>query len=106
MKRLTIPEDFEYRVLNIHPSLIPKFCGHGMYGRRVHEAVLAAGEAFSGCTVHFVDDEYDHGPIIAQCQVPVAPDDTPETLAARVFKAECEMYPHVIRMLAEDRAKG
>lgn len=97
LKKLVVPQDFENRVVNIHPSLIPAYCGHGYYGRRVHEAVLAAGETVSGCTVHFVDNEYDHGPIIAQRQVPVLPDDTPEQLAARVFEAECELYPDVLR---------
>ncbi|MDD5657798.1 MAG: phosphoribosylglycinamide formyltransferase, partial [Elusimicrobia bacterium] len=76
---------FPDRVLNIHPALLPAFAGRGLYGRRVHEAVLAAGAKVSGCTVHFVDELYDHGPIAAQAAVPVLPDDTPETLAARVL---------------------
>lgn len=100
LKKLVVPRDFENRVVNIHPSLIPAYCGHGYYGRRVHEAVLAAGEPVSGCTVHFVDNEYDHGPIIAQRQVPVMPGDTPESLAARVFEAECDLYPDVLRRYA------
>ena len=71
LKHVLIPEDFAGRVLNIHPSLLPSFGGQGMYGLRVHEAVLAAGVSTSGCTVHFVDNEYDHGPILLQRQVPV-----------------------------------
>lgn len=101
LKKLVVPADFENRVVNIHPSLIPAYCGHGYYGRRVHEAVLAAGEPVSGCTVHFVDNEYDHGPVIAQRQVPVQPGDTPESLAARVFEAECELYPEVLRRYSQ-----
>ncbi|MBX3437151.1 MAG: phosphoribosylglycinamide formyltransferase, partial [Planctomycetaceae bacterium] len=89
------------RVMNIHPALIPAFCGQGMYGHRVHEAVLARGCKVSGCTVHFADNEYDHGPIILQRCVPVIDDDSPETLAARVFAAECEAYPAAIRLFAE-----
>ncbi len=100
LKHVLIPEDFCNRVINIHPALIPAFCGKGMYGHRVHEAVLASGARQSGCTVHFVDHEYDHGPIILQRAVPVLDDDTPETLAARVFAAECEAYPDAIRKIA------
>jgi phosphoribosylglycinamide formyltransferase-1 len=103
LKRLVIPEDFELRVLNIHPALIPAFCGKGYYGRRVHEAVLEFGAKVSGCTVHFADQEYDHGPIILQRAVPVLDSDTPETLAARVFEAECEAYPEALRLLAAGR---
>ncbi len=95
-----IPPDFENRVLNIHPALIPAFCGKGFYGHHVHEAVLEYGAKVSGCTVHFVDNEYDHGPIILQKIVPVLDDDTPDTLAARVFAAECEAYPEALRRLA------
>jgi formyltetrahydrofolate-dependent phosphoribosylglycinamide formyltransferase len=101
LKLLLIPPDFAGRVINIHPALIPMFCGKGMYGQRVHEAVLAAGAKVSGCTVHFVDDHYDHGPIIAQRAVPVLAGDTPDSLAARVFAAECELYPQVINWLAD-----
>lgn len=100
---LRIPPEFHQRVLNIHPSLLPAFGGPGMYGRRVHEAVLAAGATTSGCTVHFADDSYDTGPIILQREVPVQPDDTPDTLAKRVFAAECEAYPAAIRKLISDR---
>jgi formyltetrahydrofolate-dependent phosphoribosylglycinamide formyltransferase len=90
---LRIPKDFEHRVLNIHPALIPSFCGKGLYGHHVHEAVLSRGAKVSGCTVHFADNVYDHGPIVVQRCVPVHEGDTPESLAARVFEAECEAYP-------------
>jgi phosphoribosylglycinamide formyltransferase-1 len=103
---LAIPADFRGRVLNIHPALLPKYGGKGMYGRHVHEAVLAAGETESGCTVHFADDTYDTGPIILQKRVPVLPGDTPETLAARVFVAECEAYPEAISLLANGAASA
>jgi formyltetrahydrofolate-dependent phosphoribosylglycinamide formyltransferase len=91
------------RVLNVHPALIPAFCGKGYYGERVHRAVLEAGAKVSGCTIHFADDEYDHGPIILQGAVPVLDDDTPETLAARVHQLENELYPEAIRLWAEGR---
>lgn len=103
MKLAPVPDDFAGRVLNIHPSLIPAFCGHGMYGHHVHEAVLAYGAKVTGVTVHFVDNEYDAGPIIWQQPAPVFDDDTPETLAARVFELEKEAYPHVLRLLAAGR---
>jgi phosphoribosylglycinamide formyltransferase 1 len=103
LKHVLIPPDFERRVLNIHPALLPRFGGHGMYGHRVHEAVLAAGAKASGCTVHFADNEYDHGPILYQVAVPVRPDDTADRLAARVFEAEKQAYPHVLRRLAAER---
>jgi formyltetrahydrofolate-dependent phosphoribosylglycinamide formyltransferase len=99
------PDEFEGRVMNIHPALLPDFGGRGMHGRRVHEAVLAAGRAVSGCTVHFCDREYDHGPIILQRQVPVKPDDTPDTLAERVFEQECLAYPEAIRAFAAGRVR-
>lgn len=105
LKHVRIPPDFENRVLNIHPSLIPAHCGKGMYGMKVHEAVLAAGETVTGCTVHFVDDEYDHGPIILQRQVPVLPGDTPQSLQARVFAAECQAYPEALRLIAAGRVR-
>jgi len=89
------------RVLNVHPALIPAFCGKGFYGERVHRAVLEAGVKVSGCTVHFADDEYDHGPIVLQGAVPVLDDDTPETLAVRVHQLENELYPEAIRLWAE-----
>lgn len=103
LKLLAIPADFAGRVINIHPALIPMFCGKGFYGHRVHDAVLADGVKFSGCTVHFVDNEYDHGPIILQRAVPVLDDDTSESLAARVFEAECEALPEAIALFAEGR---
>ncbi len=100
---IEIPEDFRYRVLNIHPALVPAFSGQGFYGHHVHEAALARGVKVSGCTVHFADNEYDHGPIIQQKCVPVLDDDTPDTLAARVFEAECELYPECVRLFAEGK---
>lgn len=100
LTHVLIPADFENRVLNIHPALIPAFCGQGFHGRRVHEAVLEYGARVSGCTVHFVDNQYDHGPVILQKVVPVLDDDTPEALAVRVFAAECEAYPEALRLLA------
>jgi|SRR6476660_6465949 len=99
LKHVLIPPDFENRVLNIHPALLPTFGGKGMYGLRVHEAVLAAGAKVTGCTVHFVDNQYDHGPILLQRQVEVRSDDSPETLQARVFAAECEAYPDALKRL-------
>jgi phosphoribosylglycinamide formyltransferase-1 len=105
LKHVLIPDDFESRVINIHPGLIPAFCGKGYYGHYVHQAVLDYGARISGCTVHFADNEYDHGPIILQRTVDVLDDDTPETLAARVFQQECEAYPEAIQLIAEDRLK-
>lgn len=98
LKLLPIPEKWRGRILNIHPSLLPKFGGTGMYGDRVHRAVLEAGEQISGCTVHLCTDEFDRGPIVVQRTCPVLPDDTPETLAARVFEQECAAYPEAIRI--------
>ncbi len=98
-----IPDEFCGRAINIHPALLPDFGGAGMYGRRVHEAVLAAGKTISGCTVHFCDNQYDHGPIILQRTVPVLPDDTADTLAGRVFEQECIAYPEAIRLFADGR---
>ena len=105
LQHVLIPKDFTHRVLNIHPALIPSFCGRGFYGRRVHEAVLSYGAKVSGCTVHFVDDQYDHGPILLQRVVPVEVNDSPEALAARVFAAECEAYPEAIRLLATGQVR-
>jgi formyltetrahydrofolate-dependent phosphoribosylglycinamide formyltransferase len=102
---IQIPEDFQHRVMNIHPALIPAFCGHGFFGHKVHEAALERGVKVSGCTVHFADNQYDHGPIILQRSVPVLDHDTPDTLAARVFQAECEAYPEAIRLFAAARLK-
>jgi formyltetrahydrofolate-dependent phosphoribosylglycinamide formyltransferase len=103
LQLLRIPDDYHDKVLNIHPSLLPAFGGKGMYGHHVHEAVLHYGAKVSGCTVHFADNEYDHGPIVVQRTVPVCDDDTPDTLAARVFEQECEAYPEAIRAIAEGR---
>lgn len=105
LKLAPVPEDFMGRVINIHPSLIPAFCGHGMYGQRVHQAVLDYGAKVTGCTVHFVDNEYDRGPIIWQQPVPVFDDDTAESLAARVFNVEKEAYPHVLKLLAAGKIR-
>ncbi len=106
LKLVPIPVDFENRVVNIHPALIPAFCGHQFYGRRVHEAVLEHGAKLSGCTVHFVDNQFDHGPIILQRSVPVLDDDTPESLAARVFAAECDAYPEAIALIGQGRVRA
>jgi phosphoribosylglycinamide formyltransferase-1 len=94
------------RAMNIHPALLPRHGGHGMYGHHVHEAVLAAGDAESGCTVHLVDDEYDHGRTIVQRRCPVLPGDTPDTLAARVFDQECIAYPEAIGVMGALGARG
>ncbi len=101
----TIPDDYIGRVMNIHPALLPSFGGKGYYGHHVHEAVLEAGCKVSGCTVHFADNVYDHGPIIVQRCVAVREDDTSDTLAARVFEQECIAYPEAIRLFAEDRLR-
>jgi len=98
-----VPRGYENRVMNVHPALIPMFCGKGLYGHRVHEAVVRAGLKVSGCTVHFVDNEYDHGPIILQKTVPVYFEDTPDTLAERVQAAEREAYPEAINLYAAGR---
>lgn len=103
IKRLTIPKDFENRVVNIHPALVPAFSGKGFYGHHVHEAVLEYGVKVSGCTVHFVDNEYDHGPVLLQKAVPVLDNDTLDTLESRVFDAECEAYPQALQLIAEGR---
>jgi len=100
-----IPQDYLGRVINIHPALLPDFGGPGMYGHRVHAAVIAACRTESGCTVHFCDNQYDHGPIILQRRVPVLTTDTPDTLAARVFEQECIAYPQVIELFCEDRIR-
>lgn len=105
IRHWTIPERYRGRVLNIHPALLPAFGGKGFWGEHVHAAVLRAGAKFSGCTVHFVDDLYDHGPIVLQRVVPVRDDDTPESLASRVFAAECVAYPEAIRLVLEGRVE-
>lgn len=94
---LPIPDDYLGRVLNIHPALLPEFGGQGMYGDRVHAAVLAAGRTQSGCTVHFANNEYDAGPVIVQLRCPVEPDDHTASLAARVFELERRAYPEAVR---------
>lgn len=100
LSKLIVPDRYMGRVLNIHPSLLPLFGGKGFYGDRVHQAVLDSGMKVSGCTVHFVDNAYDAGPIIAQQCVPVLPDDSVDALAGRVFAAECELYPSVVADVA------
>lgn len=97
---LEIPADFAGRVINIHPALLPAFGGKGFHGMHVHRAVLARGCTISGCTVHLVDNEYDHGRILLQSPVPVLREDTAESLAARVFAAECEALPEAINRIA------
>ena len=101
----TMPEKFLGRAMNIHPALIPAFCGKGYYGHLVHESVLESGVKVSGCTVQFADNEYDHGPIIVQRVVTVLDDDTPDTLADRVFEQELEAYPEAIQLFAEGRLR-
>lgn len=100
---LEIPTRYDNRIMNIHPALLPSFGGKGMYGERVHRAVIDAGCKVSGCTVHFVDATYDTGPMIVQRACPVLDDDTPQTLAHRVFDEERQAYPHAIRLFAEGR---
>lgn len=92
---------YKGRMLNIHPALLPKYGGGGMYGMHVHEAVIAAGDTESGATVHLVDDRYDHGDILAQVRVPVMPGDTPSTLQKRVLEQEHRIYPETIRELIQ-----
>lgn len=94
-------DEWRNRIMNVHPALIPSFCGKGMYGHHVHEAVIERGVKFSGATVHFVDEEYDTGPIILQIVVPVEQDDTPDDLAARVLKSEHAAYSEAISLFAD-----
>ena len=103
LSRVTVPAAWELRALNIHPSLLPAFGGAGMYGDRVHAAALRRGVTVSGCTVHFVTNEYDAGPIVSQRVVPVEPGDDPAALAARVFAAECEALPAAVAAFAAGR---
>ena len=93
------PPELQRNVLNIHPALIPSFCGDGFYGMRVHRAVKAKGVMVSGCTVHFADNRYDEGPIVLQKCVPLAYDDTPEEIAAKVFAVECSAFPEAINLV-------
>ena len=92
--------EYSGRMINIHPALLPAFGGEGMYGARVHQAVIASGAKESGVTVHLVDDEYDRGPIVAQWRVPVEPSDTADKLAARVLNVEHVVYPRTVEMVA------
>jgi phosphoribosylglycinamide formyltransferase-1 len=101
LEHLLIPVDFEKRVINIHPSLIPAFCGKGMYGLYVHQAAIEFGVKVSGCTVHFVDNQYDHGPILLQRTCEVLDGDTPETLQRRVFELERDALPDAINKIAQ-----
>lgn len=105
LRPFPLTDPWRGRVINIHPALLPEFGGQGMYGSRVHEAVLAAHKTESGCTVHYVDDEYDHGPIIFQRCCSVQEDDTPAALAARVFALECEAYPEAIQLIATKKIR-
>ncbi|MDO4557886.1 MAG: phosphoribosylglycinamide formyltransferase [Planctomycetia bacterium] len=105
LKLLLVPDDFVGRAINIHPSLMPAFCGKGFHGHFVHEAVLGYGAKISGCTVHFIDNEYDHGPVLLQRSVPVTEEDTPETLAARVFESELESLPLAVQLIADGRVR-
>lgn len=100
-----IPPDYHGKVINVHPSLIPAFSGKGYHGQAVHKAVVESGVKVSGCTVHFADATYDTGPIILQRTIPVLDNDTPEDVAARVFKAECQALPEAIALYADGRLK-
>jgi formyltetrahydrofolate-dependent phosphoribosylglycinamide formyltransferase len=100
-----IPTEYERKVMNIHPALLPEFGGKGFYTDKVHEAVLKAGAKFTGCTVHFADNVYDKGPIILQRKIPVLASDTPHSLADRVFEEELIAYPEAIRLFAEGKIK-
>jgi len=105
MSLFRIGKRYERRILNVHPALIPAFCGKGLYGHHVHEAVIESGARITGATVHYVDEEYDHGPIILQKAVEVLDNDTPDTLAERVQAAEREIYPEAIRLHVAGRLK-
>jgi phosphoribosylglycinamide formyltransferase 1 len=100
---VVIPQAYRNRVINIHPSLIPSFSGKGFYGLRVHQAAVDYGVKISGCTVHFVDDDYDHGPVILQRTCPVLDSDTAEALQRRVFEVECQALPEALRIIAQGR---
>jgi formyltetrahydrofolate-dependent phosphoribosylglycinamide formyltransferase len=105
MLQLDVPDRWAGRVMNVHPALLPAFGGKGMYGHFVHEAVLRHGCRVTGATVHFVDNEYDHGPIVLQKAVEVLADDTPDSLAERVQGAEREIYPEAVRLFAAGRLR-
>lgn len=100
-----VVQTYPNRILNIHPALLPQFGGKGMYGMRVHEAVIASGANISGCTVHLVDEQYDTGPIVLQRTVEVLPDDTPESLAQRVLPVEHATYVEAVRLFAEGKVR-
>ncbi|MFN8546341.1 MAG: formyltransferase family protein, partial [Candidatus Binatia bacterium] len=100
-----IPHALAGKVMNIHPALLPSFGGPGLYGMRVHEAVHRAGVKITGCTVHFADDHYDHGPIIVQRAVAIDDQDTPDTIAHKVFEQELLAYPEAVRLFAQDRLR-
>ena len=100
-----IPDKYIGKVMNIHPSLIPSFCGKGFYGHLVHEAAVEYGVKISGCTVHFADNKYDNGPIILQRTIEITEDDTPETLAEKVFKEECLAFPEAVKLFADGKLK-
>lgn len=101
LKLYSPPKNLEKAVINIHPALIPSFCGDGFYGSRVHKAVKKKGCTVSGCTVHFANEMYDDGPIILQKCVQLGYEDTPDDIAAKVFAAECEAFPEAINLVAE-----
>jgi phosphoribosylglycinamide formyltransferase-1 len=101
MRFVHVPPAFAGRIINIHPALLPRFGGKGFYGHHVHEAVIEARETISGCTVHVVDNEFDHGPIILQKSCPVLPTDTPDSLAARVFELELLAYPEALQLMID-----
>lgn len=105
LRLLSVPEGFDARIVNIHPALLPAFGGKGMYGDRVHQAVLDHGCKVTGCTVHLCDDRYDTGPILAQATCEVREGDDASSLAARVFALECEVYPETIAALLEGRVE-
>jgi formyltetrahydrofolate-dependent phosphoribosylglycinamide formyltransferase len=105
LRLIRVPDRYAGRILNIHPALIPAFCGKGMYGHHVHEAVVATGVKVSGCTVHFVDNVYDHGPIVLQRAVPVSAEDGPDDVADRVFAEECIAYPEAVRLFGDRRLR-
>ena len=102
---LAIPQRWQGKVMNIHPALLPAFGGKGMYGAKVHQAVIDHGCKVSGCTVHFVDEHYDNGPIVLQRTCPVLDEDTAETLGHRVFQEECVAYPEAIRLFHQGRLR-
>lgn len=96
LKKLVVPATWEGRILNIHPALLPAFGGPGMYGMNVHRAVVAQGAQETGCTIHLVDNQYDHGKVLAQAKVPVWPTDTPEEVQKRVYEQEMRLYPEAL----------